>query len=552
VREASMPSETHFDVIIIGSGAGGGTLAHRLAPSGARVLILERGDYVAREVENWSTRAVNIEGRYATKEEWRDVRGKPLHPHTNYNVGGNTKFYGAALFRLRREDFGELRHHGGISPAWPISYEDLEPYYTEAEHLYEVHGERGADPTEPQASAPYSRPRVSHEPRIQQLHDDFARLGYRPFHVPLGIRLNEGNRRASPCVRCATCDGHPCLVNAKADAQVMCVDPALEHANVSLVTNAFVRRLETSGSGREITGVIVERGGAIERYTASIVVVACGAINSAALLLRSANEGHPNGLANSSGVVGRHYMGHVNSVLMSISKCPNPTIFQKTLALNDFYFGTPEWQFPMGHISFVGKLDAVTLSAGAPAIAPGWTLDLMAKHSLDFWLTSEDLPDPNNRVMLDRDGNIVLSYKPNNEEAHRRLTAKLKNLMQQQTACSLHGHDCHVGLFARSLFVGQRIPLAGVAHQNGTIRFGHDPATSALDVNCKAHDVDNLYVVDASFFPSSGAVNPALTIMANALRVGDHLLERLGASAGSVHAPRTAFATPPGATARVS
>src|SRR5687767_5106713 len=206
-----MPSETHFDVIIIGSGAGGGTLAHRLAPSGARILILERGDYVPREIENWSTRAVNLEGRYATKEEWRDTRGKPLHPDTNYNVGGNTKFYGAALFRLRREDFGELRHHGGISPAWPISYDELEPYYTEAEHLYEVHGERGVDPTEPPASAPYSRPRVSHEPRIQQLHDDFARLGYRPFHVPLGIRLNEGNRRASPCVRCATCDGHPCL-----------------------------------------------------------------------------------------------------------------------------------------------------------------------------------------------------------------------------------------------------------------------------------------------------------------------------------------------------
>jgi len=547
-----MPSENHFDVIIIGSGAGGGTLAHRLAPSGARILILERGDYVTREIENWSTRAVNVEGRYATKEVWRDTHGKPLHPHTNYNVGGNTKFYGAALFRLRREDFGELRHHGGVSPAWPISYEDLEPYYTQAEHLYEVHGERGVDPTEPPASAPYSRPPVSHEPRMQQLHDDFARLGYRPFHVPLGIRLDERKRRTSACVRCATCDGHPCLVNAKADAQVMCVDPALAYANVSLLTNALARRLETSASGREVTSVVVERNGSMERYTAGLVVVACGAINSAALLLRSASDRHPNGLANSSGVVGRHYMGHVNSVLMAVSKCPNPTIFQKTLALNDFYFGTPEWQFPMGHISFVGKLDAVTLSAGAPAIAPGWTLDLMAKHSLDFWLTSEDLPDPNNRVTLDRDGNIVLTYKPNNEEGHRRLTGKLKSLMQQQTACSIHGHDCHVGLFARSLFVGQRIPLAGVAHQNGTIRFGHDARTSALDVNCKAHDVDNLYVVDASFFPSSGAVNPALTIMANALRVGDHLIERLGASARAVRARNTMHATPPAVAASVS
>jgi choline dehydrogenase-like flavoprotein len=222
-------------------------------------------------------------------------------------------------------------------------------------------------------------------------------------------------------------------------------------------------------------------------------------------------------------------MGHVNSVLMALSKCPNPTVFQKTLGVNDFYFGSHDWPYPMGHISFVGKLDAYTLKAGAPAIAPGWTLDLMAKHSLDFWLTSEDLPDPDNRVTLDRDGNIVLSYTPNNEESHRRLTAKLQQLMKQQTKCTVHGHECHEGLFARSLYLGQRIPLAGVAHQNGTVRFGDDPRTSALDANCRAHEVDNLYVVDGSFFPSSAAVNPALTIMANALRVGDHLSARLGA-----------------------
>jgi choline dehydrogenase-like flavoprotein len=220
-------------------------------------------------------------------------------------------------------------------------------------------------------------------------------------------------------------------------------------------------------------------------------------------------------------------MGHVNSVLMAISKCPNPTVFQKTLALNDFYFGSKEWEYPMGHISFVGKLDGETLKAGAPPLVPGFTLDLMAQHSIDFWLTSEDLPDPNNRVTLDRSGKIVLQYKPNNEEGHKRLISKLKQLMQNQRKCTMHGHECHQGLFARSLFIGERIPLAGVAHQNGTIRFGKDPKTSALDANCKAHEVDNLYVVDGSFFPSSGAVNPALTIMANALRVADHLKSRL-------------------------
>jgi len=518
----------HYDAAIIGTGAGGGSLLHALAPTGKRILVLERGDYVPREKANWSTRAVNFEGRYTTKEVWRDRDGQPLHPHTNYYVGGNTKFYGAALFRLRQEDFGEIKHWGGVSPAWPIGYGDLEPYYTQAERLYHVHGERREDPTDPAASAPYPYPAVSHEPRIQQLHDDLAGLGLRPFHVPLGVMLDEKNPRASRCIRCETCDGHPCLVSAKSDAQVVCVDPALQHPNVTLLTGAYVEKLETGASGREVTRIVVKRGEAVERYSADVVVVSAGAINSAALLLRSASDRHPRGLANGSDVVGRHYMGHVNSVLMAISKCPNPTVFQKTLGLNDFYFGSPEWEYPMGHISFVGKLDADTLRGGAPAIAPGWTLDLMAKHSLDFWLTSEDLPDPDNRVSLDREGHIVLAYRPNNETAHQRLTAKLEQLMRQQTRCRVHGHECHEGLFSRNLFLGQRIPLAGVAHQNGTVRFGLDPRTSALDVDCRAHEVDNLYVVDASFFPSSAAVNPALTIMANALRVADHLKTRLG------------------------
>jgi len=307
------------------------------------------------------------------------------------------------------------------------------------------------------------------------------------------------------------------------------VDEAIKNPNVTLLTNSLVKQLETDATGRDVKSVVVERNGSLETYSADLVVVSCGAINSAALLLHSANDKHPRGLANSSDVVGRHYMGHTNSVMMAISKCPNPTIFQKTLGVNDFYFGSKDFEYPMGHLSFVGKLDAITLKAGAPALAPNFTLELMAKHSLDFWLTSEDLPDPNNRVTIDRDGKIVLTYTPNNLEAHERLQAKLKQAMKQ-TNCSIHGHECHQGLFARNLYVGQKIPLAGVAHQNGTIRFGNDPKTSVLDANCKAHDLDNLYVVDGSFFPSSAAVNPALTIMANALRVGDHLLDRLGAT----------------------
>src|SRR5213594_616834 len=493
-------TDNRYDIIIIGTGAGGGTLAYHLAPSGKRILILERGDYVPREKANWDPQVVNVDA--------------------------HTKFYGAALFRLRKEDFGELRHHGGISPAWPISYDELEPYYTQAENLYQVHGNRGEDPTEPPAKTPYPWPAVSHEPRIQQLSDDFARSGLKPFHVPVGVMLDEKNPQKSRCIRCNTCDGFACLVGAKSDSQVVCVDEAIKNPNVTLLTNSLVKRLETDSSGREIKGVLVERNGSLETYSADLVVVSCGAINSAALLLRSADDKHPRGLANSSDVVGRHYMGHTNSVMMAISKCPNPTIFQKTLGVNDFYFRSKDFEYPMGHISFVGKLDAITLKAGAPAIAPNFTLELMAKHSLDFWLTSEDLPDPNNRGTIGRDGKIVLSYTPNNLEAHERLQGKLKQAMKQ-TNCAMHGHECHQGLFGRNLYVGQRIPLAGVAHQNGTIRFGHDPKTSALDVNCKAHDLDNLYVLDGSFFPSSAAVNPALTIMANALRVGDHLMKRL-------------------------
>ena len=525
-----MSRDNQYDVIIIGTGAGGGTLAYHLAPSGKRILILERGDYVAREKDNWNPQAVNVDARYNTKEIWRDIQGRDLHPHTNYYVGGNTKFYGAALFRLRQQDFGEIRHHGGISPAWPITYNDLEPYYSQAEQLYQVHGNRGEDPTEPPAGKPYPWPAVSHESRIQHLADDFASSGLTPFHTPLGIMLDEKNPRQSPCIRCNTCDGFPCLVQAKSDAQVLCVDPAVQHSNVTLLTNALVKRLETDVSGREISRVVVERNGSLETYSGDIVVVSCGAINSAALLLRSANERHPQGLANSSDVVGRHYMGHTNSVLMAISKCQNPTIFQKTLSVNDFYFGSRDFEYPMGHISFVGKLDAITLRAGAPAIAPGFTLELMAKHSLDFWLTSEDLPDPENRVTIGRNGEIVMAYTPNNLKAHDQLKAHLQKAIKQNT-CSIHGQECHQGLFSRNLYVGQRIPLAGVAHQNGTIRFGHDPKNSALDVNCKTHDVDNLYVVDGSFFPSSAAVNPALTIIANAMRVGDQLLQRLGVTA---------------------
>jgi choline dehydrogenase-like flavoprotein len=512
-----------YDVIIIGTGAGGGTLARHLAPSGKRILLLERGDWLPREPPNWDTASVFVDNRYVSADTWYDGNGKPFQPQIHYFVGGATKLYGAALYRLRKEDFGELRHHDGVSPAWPISYDDLEPYYTLAEQHYEVHGARGEDPTEPPASAPYPFPAVSHEPRIQRLADQLEAAGYHPFHAPCGVRLDEGNMPYSRCVRCPTCDGYPCLVHAKSDAEVLGVRPALEHANVTLLTNARAVELETDAAGTTVTEVVVERGGDTERYAGSIVVAACGAANTAKLLLLSASDTHPNGLANGSDQVGRNYMFHASQAVLALSRDENPTVFQKTLGLNDFYFGADDFEFPLGNIQMIGKSQAPMFHGEKPTetkLAPEWTLDRVARHAIDFWLSTEDLPRPENRVTLDADGNIRLAYAPTNDEPKKRLYAKLKSILGKLDMNPDH-------LIHRFAYMKNEIPVAGVAHQAGTCRFGTDPASSVLDADCKAHELDNLYVVDTSIFPSIGAVNPALTAMANSLRVGDHLLERL-------------------------
>jgi choline dehydrogenase-like flavoprotein len=513
---------TNYDVIIIGSGAGGGTLAHALAPSGKNILLLERGDWLPQEPENWMDTEVFIRNRYVPKETWYDKQGKAFQPGIHYCVGGATKMYGAALYRLRREDFGELKHHDGISPAWPITYDAMEPYYTRAEQLYQVHGTHGEDPTDPPASAPYPFPAVSHEARIQQLSDDLARAGYHPFHAPCGIMLNEQNRALGACIRCPTCDGFPCKVHAKSDAEVVAVRPALQHANVTLLTNAQALKLITNPAGTAVTGVVVQHNGETETFAGGIVVVSCGAANSARLLLQSANEKHPNGLANGSDQVGRNYMYHNSVAVLAVSKEPNPTSFQKTLGLNDFYFGMDGFDYPVGNIQMVGKSTGPMYRGEKPieaGLAPMWSLDDVAKRAIDFWLSTEDLPRPDNRVTVTKEGNIALSYTPNNQVPKQKLYDKLKSMLDH---LGMHQH-----LIPRNLYMKNEIEVGGVAHQAGTVRFGADPKTSVLDTNCKAHELDNLYVVDTSFFPSIGAVNPALTAMANALRVGDHLRERI-------------------------
>lgn len=507
----------HYDIIIIGTGAGGGTLAYKLAPSGKKILILERGEYIPREKENWDTEAVFLKARYKAKEEWKDSNGKSFHAGIHYCVGGNTKVYGAALLRMRENDFGELHHHGGISPAWPIDYQVLAPWYLEAENLYSVHGERGTDPCEPMEAAPYPEPPLNHEPRIQELSNDLAEMGLKPFPLPVGVRLGNSNGDAPATLD--RFDGFPDPSEAKSDSHVICIKKALRYPNVTMVTGAYVDRLETNANGTEIKKVVAKKDGEEIIYEADTVVVSCGAINSAALLLRSKNDHHPNGLANGSDVVGRHYMAHNNSALLAISTKPNPTKFGKTLGINDYYFGDDDFKFPMGHIQMLGKSDPIMYKEDAPSFAPGFSLDYLAKHSLDFWMTSEDLPDPNNRVTLDEQSNITLHYKENNLEGHHRLQRKLKWLLEH-IGCEKH-------LLPNHVYLGKKIPLAGTAHQCGTVRFGKNAKTSALDIWCRSHEIKNLFVVDGSFFPSSSAVNPALTIMAMALRVGDYMLNEV-------------------------
>ena len=521
-----MSADEHYDVIVVGTGAGGGTLAHTLALAGKRILLLERGGFLPREMDNWDPGRVFVDGKYVSPDRWFDGDGKAFQPQVHYFVGGATKLYGAALYRLRPGDFGELRHVDGISPSWPLTYDDFEPWYTKAEWLYSVHGNAGEDPTEGFRSKPYPWPAVTHEPRIQQLSDDLSAAGYHPFHAPCGIMLDEADSTRSQCIRCSWCDGYPCMVHAKADADTVAIRPILDLPNVTLLVDTEVVRLETDASGRSIVGVVASRGGSTETFRGDIVVVSAGAANSAKLLLASANERHPNGLANGSDQVGRNYMFHNCKAAVALAEQPNDTLYQKTLGINDFYFGSGDFEFPLGNIQMVGKSNAEAMKGEEPhltKLAPHWSLAEAARHAVDFWLTTEDLPRPENRVTLDADDNVQLAYKSTNDEEAERLYHELRKLLNHAGMAKHH-------ILRKNFYMHMDISVAGVAHQAGTCRFGTDPATSVLDVDCKAHELDNLYVVDTSFFPSIGAVNPALTVMANAMRVGEHLVERLKGS----------------------
>jgi choline dehydrogenase-like flavoprotein len=507
-----MPSQSHehFDVVIIGSGAGGGTLAHALACTSARILVVERGHAVPQEPENWNPTSVWKELRYRTTEQWVDGRGETFTPYTHYNVGGNTKFWGSVLYRLRRQDFQAVEHADGVSPAWPIDYDTLEPYYDQAERLYHVHGATGDDPTEPGRRTPFPHPPIPHAPVMAELVEGLRRQGLHPSPLPLGL-VRPGE--PGGCILCDTCNSFPCRLHAKSDAEVCCVAPSVESGRVTLWTRARARRLTTSGAGRRVDGVEVERDGTLVRVGADLVVVSCGAVNSAALLLASANSAQPTGLANSSGLVGKRYMAHLATMLQAFHPWRvNSTVFQKTVAINDFYFRGPDTAYPLGQIQSQGRTYGVMAQVVGDTIVPGiplWAYDAWVARGVDWLAMTEDLPRDDNRVTLGTDGRIHLQYRPNNVAAHARLVRETTRILKRLGFWTVVTHS-HEG--------------RNTTHQCGTLCFGTDPRTSVLDPLCRTHDVENLYVVDASFFPSSAAVNPGLTIVAQALRVGEHIV----------------------------
>jgi choline dehydrogenase-like flavoprotein len=499
-----------FDIVIIGSGAGGGTIARALSERPVRLLIVERGGFVPQEPENWSPEAVWKQLRYRTTERWLDNRGHEFPPYTHYCVGGNTKFWGSVLYRLRREDFQEVAHVDGVSPAWPICYDDLAPYYERAERLYHVHGQHGVDPTEPRRG-PYPYPPIGHAPEITAIIAQLERQGLHPSPLPLGLIEPGGS---GGCILCNTCNSFPCQMQAKSDADVICVRPTMRRANVTLWTNAQAMRLHTNAGGDRVDGVEVRRDDETVRVEAPVVIVSCGAVNSAALLLRSASREHPRGLANSSGLVGRRYMAHLATMMQGFHPLrKNSAVFQKTVAINDFYLRGPDMPYPLGQIQSQGRTHGVMAQVVGDTIVPRiplWAYDWWVGHGVDWLAMSEDLPRDENRVTIEHDGRIRLHYEPNNIAAHDRLVAETHRILKRLGFWIVmkHSHKTH-----------------NTTHQCGTLVFGRDPRTSVLDPYCRTHDVDNLFVVDASFFPSSAAVNPGLTIAAQALRVADHISE---------------------------
>jgi choline dehydrogenase-like flavoprotein len=480
--------------VIIGSGMGGATTALALARRDVDLLVLERGERLPREPENWSPHAVFVDRRYRSADAWLDGGGHSFEPGVHYVVGGNTKVYGASLPRFREHDFGTVEHEDGVSPAWPFSYADLEPYYGEAEHIYGVHGTIGEDPTEPWRSTAFPYPALEHEPYVAELAARLRAQGVSPSANAMGVDRQAGGT----CIRCGTCDGFPCKLGAKNDAETCGVDPALATGNARLATGVRVRRIVLDPGGRRVDHLVAEDRDGQMKVTGAKFVLAAGAVNSAALLLAS------DGLANSSDQVGRNFMMHNNAHIVAVDlNRRNDATFQKTLSVNDWYLDGGDG-YPLGAMQLIGKVQGVMMRAASPRGVPGAILNQIARRSIEWLIMAEDLPSPANRVTLDGAGTITTARIARGVHTHRRLLARAKRLLRSA------GYD--------AIFT-QHFDISMNSHQCGTVVAGTDPATSVLDPWCRAHDVENLWVIDGGFFPSSAAMNPALTIAAQALRV---------------------------------
>ncbi|WP_425090660.1 FAD-dependent oxidoreductase [Tropicimonas sp. S265A] len=487
------------DILIIGSGMGGATLAAALAPTGARIVILERGERLQPSPATRDPFSVFKFGTFRSGETWETPEGKPFDPGNYYMVGGNSKFYGAVMFRYRREDFGELSHLGGTSPAWPVDYDTFAPWYRAAEDMYEVRGARGVDPTDPD-DTPYPHPPVPHEPDIAHAASRLAARDLTPAPLPLAVDLNAWLAEGR-----TGWDGYPNTGSGKKDAESVGIAKALAHSNVTLETGCEVTRLVADASG-QITEVRYAKNGAGHTATSRLVILSAGAVQSAALLLKSANDNFPTGLANGSDQVGRNFMNHNCSAMMALHPLRKvSTLYQKTLYLNDFYLSGEQSSTPLGNIQLLGKITPEILRCVSPLPAPlaSW----IARRSVDWYLMSEDLPTPDSRVTVKGD-RIVLDWKRTNLDAHSMLVKTFRSALKKA------GYP---------IVLSQAFDRSTPSHQCGTVRFGQDPRTAPLDLTCRAHQHPNLYVVDASFLPCSAAVNPALTIAANALRVADHI-----------------------------
>jgi choline dehydrogenase-like flavoprotein len=507
-----------YDIIIIGTGIGGGTMAAQLASTGKKILIIERGDFLPREKENWDPVEVVEKGRYRAKEKWFDKDDNSFDPFTHYVVGGNSKVYGAAAFRLREKDFEAYQTQAGLSCAWPLNYTDYKPYYDAAEKMMNVHGERKQDPNEPFTDTEFPYKPIPVEPFTKELLNNVRQTGIQAYPIPMAVKLTaDSNEQDAPFIL-GNFDGFPDPTESKSDAHILGIRPALKNENVELMTNAFVFKLETNAAGNEVTKVHVEKNGQKFSVESDMVIVASGAVNSAALLLRSASTLHPNGLGNANGLVGKNYMAHINGCLIAFTPDKlNDAAFQKYFCIGDYYWGDDAYQFPMGEIQLMGKNDPATYLFNPPPIFEGKDTNYIARHAIDFWLTAEDIAQPQNKVELTKDGQIKLIYHrdANNVQSFETLKLRLKKIMGE------------VGKIDKDLqniiWGGYDLGISGVSHQCGTLKFGDDKNNSVLDINCRLHQVQNVFVADASCFPSCGAYNPSLTIAANALRISEFI-----------------------------